>query len=193
MEFDQISQIIKSRKSTYPKQFSGENIERNTLVKWLEMANWAPNHKLTEPWRFIVYSESSLNELVDEHKELYLTQTPQDAINEAKLSMFKLVKEKTSHIVALVCQLDEAKRIPEWEEIAATAMAVQNLYLAMNSLNICGYWSTGNGTNSNAMREMLQLSESQVHLGWFYLGKPNLTLPEGKRIRRAMENKVIWK
>ncbi|MGB0430584.1 MAG: nitroreductase, partial [Bacteroidia bacterium] len=89
-------------------------------------------------------------------------------------------------------QLDEAKRLPEWEEIAATAMAVQNLYLGMEALDICGYWSTGN-TNTPQMRLLLNLNESQLHLGWFYLGRPDKLLPQGRRIRRPMENKVVWK
>jgi nitroreductase len=193
MNQEQISSLIKERRSTYPKQFSSEKIDKENVEKWLEMANWAPNHKLTEPWRFVVFSEKSLSDLVDSHKELYLSKTPPEAINEAKLAKFDVVQEKTSHILAIVCQLDQAKRLPEWEEIAATAMAVQNLYLAMDAFDICGYWSTGNGTNSPKMRELLTLSESQVHLGWLYLGKPDPTLPQGRRIRRPMESKIEWR
>jgi nitroreductase len=192
MNSEQISTLIKARKSTYPKQFTGEKIDRETLEKWLELANWAPNHKLTEPWRFVIFSDEAMTHLVNQHKELYLANTPPEMINEAKLAKFETVKKKTSQIVAVVCQLDEAKRLPEWEEIAATAMAVQNLYLGMEAFDMGGYWSTGN-TNTPQMRQLLNLTDSQLHLGWLYLGKPDKSLPQGRRIRRPMENKLEWR
>ncbi|MGB0431844.1 MAG: nitroreductase family protein [Bacteroidia bacterium] len=80
----QISTLIKARKSTYPRQFTGEKIERETIKNWLELANWAPNHKLTEPWRFVVFDNEALNALVNQHKELYLANNSPEMINEAK-------------------------------------------------------------------------------------------------------------
>ncbi|MFY0673065.1 MAG: nitroreductase [Bacteroidia bacterium] len=192
MNKEQIASIIKSRKSTYPKQFSGEKIDNKTITEWLELSNWAPNHKLTEPWRFVVFTGEALINLVNEHKKIYLAKTPDEDIIDAKLAKFEIVKSRTSHILAVVCQLDEAKRLPEWEEVAATAMGVQNLYLALDVFNMAGYWSTGN-TNTSEMRQFLSLTNSQVHLGWLYVGKPDKALPEGRRMRRPMENKIEWR
>ncbi|MBI1185239.1 nitroreductase [bacterium] len=193
MDFKEISTLIKNRKSTYPKQFSGEKVSDETINQWLEMANWAPTHKLTQPWRFVVFAESALQNLVEKHKSHYLLNTPLDAVNDKKLENFDLIKEKTSHLIAVVASLDEAKRLPEWEEIAATAMAVQNLYLSMDALGICGYWSSGNGTNSEAMRHLLNLMPHQVHLGWFYVGIADPNAPEPGRFRKDMKEKIEWK
>lgn len=192
MNSEQISLHIKERHSTYPKQFSGEIIDDKIINEWLELANWAPNHKLTEPWRFIVLSGQSRIDLAEKFKSIYLDKTPENEVTNAKLSKFELFKTHTSHILAVYCQLDEAKRLPEWEEIAATSMAVQNLYLAMDAFDICGYWGTGN-TNTPAIREYLGLNEGQIHMGWLFLGKPDKSLPQGRRIRRPMESKVVWK
>ncbi len=46
---------IKNRKSTFPNQLGDGNIERSKILQLLEAARWAPTHKKTEPWRFIVF------------------------------------------------------------------------------------------------------------------------------------------
>ena len=59
--------------------------------------------------------------------------------------------------------------LPEWEEIAATAMAVQNMYLTATAYEVGCYWSTPGMINH--LREFLQLEENQKCIGLFYLGK----------------------
>jgi len=58
--------------------------------------------------------------------------------------------------------------VPEWEEIAATAMAVQNMYLTSTANNIGCYWSTPGMMNH--LGEFLGLEENQRCYGLFYLG-----------------------
>ena len=59
--------------------------------------------------------------------------------------------------------------LPEWEEIAATAMAVQNMYLTATAHEIGCYWSTPGMINH--LNEYLNLDENQKCIGLFYLGK----------------------
>ncbi len=47
--------LIKNRRSVFPAQYNDKPIERETIEKILEAANWAPTHKKTEPWRFKVF------------------------------------------------------------------------------------------------------------------------------------------
>lgn len=191
MTIEEIKFLITNRRSTYPKQFSGKRIDDSTVLEWLELANWAPNHKHTEPWRFMVFSGESMLNLVDFHEAHYLKKTPVELQNGKKLEKFRMVKERTSHIIAVSFEADEAKRLPEWEEVAATAMAVQNLYLGLEAFEMAGYWSTGNGLDYEDTRTYLNLPLGQKHLGWFYLGTPDgSALPT--RVRKPMANKVKW-
>ena len=50
-----LKQIIESRKSTYPKDYTGEEIPQEILDEILSSAQFAPNHKKTKPWRFRVF------------------------------------------------------------------------------------------------------------------------------------------
>ena len=58
---NQINAAIKNRRSVYPKDYKkGEAIPDKIIWQILENANRAPNHKQTEPWRFIVFSGEGL-------------------------------------------------------------------------------------------------------------------------------------
>ena len=58
--------------------------------------------------------------------------------------------------------------LPEWEEIAATAMAVQNIWISCVGSNIGGYWSTPKYITK--LNSFLSLNEDEICLGFFYLG-----------------------
>ena len=66
MTYKEISELIKSRQSLYPAQMdSSKTIAEEDIWKLLELANYAPNHKRTEPWRFTVFSGEAKKELFE--------------------------------------------------------------------------------------------------------------------------------
>jgi hypothetical protein len=48
-------ELIQRRRSIFPKQYSSKPVARKILEEMLEAARWAPTHRLTEPWEFIVF------------------------------------------------------------------------------------------------------------------------------------------
>ena len=62
-----ITEIIKSRKSIYPHQFNGKIISKEVIIQLIENANYAPSHKMTQPWRFKIFLESAKNKLLQEN------------------------------------------------------------------------------------------------------------------------------
>ena len=79
--------------------------------------------------------------------------------------------------------------LPEWEEAAATAMAVQNLWISCVDSNIGGYWSTPKYIYK--LRTFLKLNEDEICLGLFYLGIHN-SKNERKTRRNNMSEKTQW-
>ena len=63
---------------------------------------------------------------------------------------------------------DEKESVPEWEEIAATAMAVQNLWLTATEMGLGGYWSTP--AYVDQIGNFISMEEGETCLGLFYLG-----------------------
>ena len=55
----EVSNILKSRRSIYPRDFTGELISKETILEILENANHAPTHKITQPWIFKIFCKNS--------------------------------------------------------------------------------------------------------------------------------------
>ena len=178
-----LQKAIENRRAIYPKQMSGDAIPVDIIDKMLELANWAPTHKRTEPWRFKVYAGKSVNTLIDKCKELYIKQTPADKFNAFKLEKLEKRKHQVSHILAICMQRNEAE-LPEFEEIAAVSMAVQNMWLYLASTQkYGGYWSTPSYVLSTEFANFLDLDEKEKCLGLFLVGTiaEPLKVPAGQR------------
>jgi nitroreductase len=182
-----IFELIQQRRTVSPNQYNKQPITEEELQKILESANWAPTHKKTEPWRFkVMQGESRLklaNYLVEKNTEL-----------EGKPSLFKnkkiSFKFENSHTVIAICIQKSPKGIPpEWEEISAVAMAVQNMWLACTALKIGAYWSSPSLINH--LDEFFNFNEGESCLGFFYMGKLDGELLQGKR-KSSIDDKVEY-
>lgn len=179
--------LIQSRRTLYPQQFNAETITDAELHQILGAANWAPTHKKTEPWRFKVFRGEAKQRLGRFLMETYreITENP----SEFKCKRVLEKSERSQMVLAICMQRDPREAIPEWEEIASTAMAVQNLWLAAHALKIGGYWSSP-GVKDHLHRH-IELAEGERCLGFFYLGKYDGELPEGNR-NSSIESKTTF-
>ena len=178
----ELGELITGRRAIFPKQMSGEKVPQEIIDKMLELANWAPTHRNTEPWRFKVYSGKPMNRMLDFCKHCYVKETPAISYNSVKLDKIEQRKEQVSHIVA-IC-MDRNEILPEFEEIAATAMAVQNMWLYLASTEkYGGYWSTPGYALGEDFSAFLHLPEDETCLGLFYIGTiaEDALVAEGRR------------
>jgi nitroreductase len=186
-----ISALIRSRRSVYPKNYDTTRpVARTTIVQLLENANWAPTHRLTEPWRFIVFHSLESRIALGE----YLAEAFKSKAGDADFPIEKYEKTKAAPVragavIAIVLQRDPEQRVPEWEELAATAMAVQNMWLTCTELGLGCYWSTPKAALEADV--FMGLSAGQQCLGLFYIGWHNLPELAGKRGDAA--EKTRWR
>lgn len=183
-----LAEIIKNRRAIYPDAYSNETISKTEIEQILEAANWAPTHRRTEPWRFKVFhSEDSRQKLSDFLGEAYLksVETPSDF--KQKKMQHKAIQ--SGCVIAICMQRDPEERIPEWEEVAAVAMAVQNMWLTTHHLKIGAYWSSP--ALIQYFGEHVALADGERCLGFFYMGKYHGELPNGIR-KSLIEEKTIW-
>ncbi len=182
-----ISHIIETRRAVYPAQYNGEPISREEITTILRAANWAPTHKRTEPWRFKVFHGPSQVGLGQFLADTYKHVTEKFSENTFNKLMHNPVK--AGCVIAICFQRDERESVPEWEEIAATAMAVQNMWLTATEMGIGAYWSSP--SVKKYVDKLLQMNDGEECLGFFYLGKYDGELPEGTR-KTPIEEKVVW-
>ena len=189
--FSIISGIIHNRRSIKPAKMNGRKIADELVKEILELANWAPTHGRTEPWRFIVYPGIAVKEFCSLHAELYRIQTPAENFLQTTYDKLLHNGDLVSHLVIAVMQRGNNPKIPALEEIAATAAAMQNILLGTAAAGLAGFWSTGGMTHHQAMKNYLELKEEDIVMGILYLGYSD-EHPEGKR-QTTIENKLVWK
>ncbi len=186
----EVQEILLKRRSVYPRQFSGDSIPKEALEKAFEAANWAPTHKRTQPWRFIVYGGASMIKLVDQWAKMARRNVEAKGEiwtvdHQAKYQFMK----KSSHIIAMACHY--TGMVPEVEETCATAAAIQNFWLSLQDQGYHGYWSTGNGVFGEEMHAYFELAENEKALGYFLAGITYDTIPQS--IRRPVADMIKWK
>ena len=65
-----IEEIIRIRRAVYPNMFTGKKIDKKIIEKALENSNFAPSHKLTQPWLFKIFSGVSKKKLAEKMTDL---------------------------------------------------------------------------------------------------------------------------
>ncbi len=187
--FKTVSEVIKKRRTVKPAKMNGGLIPDEQVMELLALGDVAPTHKHTEPWRFIVYSPGKVKEFVQSHAELYKS-TSGESFNNDKYEKIIAYGNNVSHIIVTVMKRDGEERIPEIEEICATAAAIENILIGATALGIASFWSTGGMTHKNEFKKFLNLNDKDIVIGILYLGYTDFAY-EGKRVI-PIEDKIKW-
>lgn len=183
--------IIEKRRTVKPAEMNGKIIADETVNHLLQLADWAPTHGRTEPWRFIVYGPDKVKSFAQDHAGMYRDNTPQERFKQPTFDNLQRAADGASHAVIAYMRRGSNPNIPEAEEIAATACAVQNLLLGATENGIGSFWSSGGMALQPAMKNYLGLREEDKVLGIIYLGYSDQPAKEGKRTVPLSE-KVKW-
>jgi nitroreductase len=182
--------LARSRRSVFPDQLdAGKKVDDTIVKEILTNATWAPNHGQSEPWQFTVFAGEGLKKLAAFQSELY-KQEARENFKEPAYIKLQQNPLKASHIIAIGMKRTTTKNIPEVEDIAAVACAVQNMYLSLTAYGLGGYWTTGGVTYNEKAKSFFGLGEQDKLLGFFYIGHVAVPSPAAKR--KPMEEKVKW-
>ncbi|MEZ5038425.1 MAG: nitroreductase [Saprospiraceae bacterium] len=184
----QVSELLRSRRSIFPPTYNDKPIDQSIIEEVLENANWAPTHKLTEPWRFKVFRGEALVLLSDYLSAWYKDNETPEQFSQKKYEKTKSNPLRSACVIAICMQRDPAESLPEWEEVAAVACAVQNMYLTCTAYGIGCYWSSPRSILE--ANDFLKLSAGERCLGLFYMGYHDLPSLPGKR--GPVNAKTTW-
>lgn len=187
----ELNKLIRSRRSVFPKNYSGEKVPDEVIKQMLENANWAPTHKFTEPWRFVVFTSDGLKQLAYFQSECYKQVTTADGtFREDKYLALQSKPMESSHIIAIGMKRDESKRLPAWEELGAVFCAVENMYLTATAYGVGCYLSTGGITNFEEAKSFFGLGLEDKLCGFLHVGIPKGEIPDSRR--KSIDEKVKW-
>ncbi|UIR56160.1 nitroreductase [Sphingobacterium sp. SRCM116780] len=183
---NEVLKAIHYRRSVFQANFTDQEINKEDILTILEAANAAPTHKRTQPWRFTIFKGEGLTRLGTELSRIYKTVTPAEKyVEKTEITMGE---KATQSQVAIALVVNYTKEVPEWEELAATACAVENMWLAAHSLGLGGYWATPGLINH--LGGFLNLEENQKCIGLFYLGHHETEAREP--VRSPIADKIRW-
>ena len=162
-----VEEAIRSRRTI--KAFEPQPLDRETLAELLELARWAPNHHLTNPWRFRVVGPQALKRLKRATGELAAAEANgADAAEVARAAAAKLDRAPTLVVCSVVPAADP---VEAEEDRHATAVAAYIVLLAAHGRGLAGYWRTPAVLRTEAGREAVGLGPDEEFVGLLHLGR----------------------
>ena len=149
-----VEEAIRTRRTH--KAYAAEPVDRETLDELFELARWAPNHHLTNPWRFRVVGRQALARL--------------KAASDDPIAAAKLDRAPTLVVVSATQANDSA--VDNEEDVLATAAAIYAVLLAAHARGLAGYWRTPAVLRTEAGRQAVQVPTDERILGLLHLGHP---------------------
>jgi nitroreductase len=161
-----------------------EPVPKEEVELILESAVHAPNHKITEPWRFHVFSGRGRGELARARAELARRMAEAEGDDE-DLIPGRVSRERKkafrSPVVIAVISLAGRDEVETLENYAACCAAVQNMQLAAHARGLASMWRTGPVAYHPYMREFFGLEEGDEIVAYLYIGYPDMDLRPRRR------------
>jgi len=164
--------------------------DRAALDRIIQASVWAPNHHLTEPWRFHVLCGAARDEMgamVADRLEAELD--PDDPASAPSIRSAR-VRLRRSPVVIVVSQVWSDDPVTNLEDYASVCCATQNLMLAAHAEGLATKWRTGEMCDFAACKDFLGLDQKDRIVGYIYLGHPSPGVGPDRRERQPAQ--VAW-
>jgi len=151
----ELAEAIRTRRTH--KAYGPEPVPREILEELFELATWAPNHGLTNPWRFRVLGPGALARL----------QAAADA--QVAGSGGKLLRAPT---LVAVSALATGDPVQDEEDLLSAGCAAYVILLGAHARGLAGYWRTPAVLRSEEGRAALGMAPAEHPVGLLHLGPP---------------------
>jgi nitroreductase len=152
----QLEEAIRTRRTH--KAYRPEPVDSATLEELFELARWAPNHHVTNPWRFRVLGPRALERLKAAEEQV------------KPGASGKLDRAPT--LVAVTARLTGESPGQDREDVLASAVAAYIVLLAAHARGLAGYWRTISTLDEPSGREALGIGDDETAIGLLHLGHP---------------------
>jgi nitroreductase len=181
-----------TERRTLGKLYDGRPVPLEVLMRAVDAATYAPNHKLTEPWRFVSLgpeSAAGLGRLVEEHIGGDKGAKKRESWAGVPTWLVALCRGQTvgpAHTENATTG-DEALTsmdLRQLEDYAATACAVHNCCLSLHAAGVGSKWSTGGVTRKQSFRRLVGAAEDELVVGVLMCGYREVDAPPVKPPRK---------
>ena len=186
-----VTEAIETRQSI--GRVKQDPVPKETIERVLESAIHAPNHKITEPWRFHVFVGKGRGEFARARAELArLMAEAEDDDEELIPGRVSRERKKAfrAPVVIAVISLAGRDEVETLENYAACCAAVQNMQLTAHSLGLGCIWRTGPVAYHPFMRKFFGLKKGDKIVAYLHIGYPDMG--ERPRRRRPAGECTVW-
>lgn len=187
----EISEAIATRQSI--NRVKQDPVPKEKIEEVIESAIHAPNHKITEPWRFHVFQGKGRGALARARAEVARLMAEAEG-EEEELIAGRVSRERKkafrSPVVIAVVSKAGRDEVETLENYAACCAAVQNMQLTAHSLGLGCIWRTGPVAYHPYMRKFFGLGEGDRIVAYLYIGYPDMG--ERPRRRRPASESTVW-
>lgn len=163
-----VIETIVSRSST--KKFSDEAVSHGDIEAMLTAAVRAPDHGMLAPWRFIVLQGESRAILGSAMRAALQSRMPEADAEALDREASKAWRSPV--LIVVVAELKSHPKVPEVEQLVAVGAAIQNLWLAAQSMGYGAAWKTGSHAYDAGVKNALGLRAEDHVIGFVHVGRP---------------------
>lgn len=187
---DDVLALIKSRRTAgriHPERLP----PREQIERLLEAFTWAPNHKLTQPWRFFIITGEARKAMGDLYRSIVLADAPDSPELRMRADITAKKPLRAPVTIMVVCQTAEGPPRLRKEDYAACAAGVQNMLLLAMSMGLAAKWNTGALIDDEHFKRHYGLPPTAEVVGLVYLGYADGVLPSPPP-RRPISELIRW-
>ncbi|HEX3928839.1 MAG TPA: nitroreductase [Gemmatimonadales bacterium] len=182
-----VIEAIRTRRSI--RQFTDRPVAREEIEQVLDAAVLAPNHRLTQPWRFYVLGPAARQAYGETLGSRKAKKIEDPAAAQALIDKVAASEAALPGMIAVSMVVNENAETRE-EDYAATMMAVQNLMLAAHAIGLGTHVKTGAVMDDARTRAAVGLPDGERIIATVQLGEP-AAMPEAK-LRRTATEVTTW-
>ena len=164
----EFAEVLRGRRTV--DQYLQTPVPTELVREALEAATWAPNHYVSEPWRFILPGENTIGRIIDLCSDIAAAAKGQDLADHKRQSW----GEKPGWLIVTCSHSDDGLR--EQEDYAACCAAVQNFMLYLWKAGVGSKWTTGPITRDQRFFDIVGVDSTEAFVvGMLWFGYPKLT------------------
>lgn len=170
----ELTDAVRLRRSTAP--LTDDAPDDAQLAGYLNLAAHSPDHAGLRPWRLIVLRGTDRERL-----GAALATGFGDAPGTPEAARTARKTLRAPLLLTVVGVPVEHPKVPQWEQIAATAAMVTTLELVLFDAGWTAMWRTGPAVALPGVRSLLGLAEHELLMGWLYVGGTGACAEPGAR------------
>lgn len=182
-----VMDAIRTRRSV--KHFSAEPVAREQIERLLEAAVLAPNHRMTQPWRFLVLGPEAAAAYARVQADRKAARNADPAVAAAVRRKVEQEYAAVPVMIGVAMRLDDDAEVRE-EDFAASYMAVDNICLEAMELELGTHLRSGAVLEDARVRDALRLGAGERLIAMIQLGHP--AEQPAPKPRRAAAELTTW-